>query len=140
MIAVDPRLTGPWYSHWQQLPDGVWVWKHFKPTEIACHGDGSIAIDSNALDRLEALRSTLDRPLIINSGYRAPWYNKKIGGEADSQHLLGKAFDIAALGVLRTQIIDAAKSCGFTGTGLYDNFVHVDIGPARSWDRRKETK
>ena len=33
-------------------------------------------------------------PIRINSGYRCPELNKAVGGEANSQHLLGEAADI----------------------------------------------
>ena len=33
-------------------------------------------------------------PIIINSGYRSPAVNKKVGGVSNSQHLLGQAADI----------------------------------------------
>ena len=37
---------------------------------------------------LEVLRSRAGAPIIINSGYRSPQLNKKIGGAANSNHLL----------------------------------------------------
>ena len=38
-------------------------------------------------------------PIIINSGYRSPQLNKKIGGVATSNHLTGCAVDIRVLGM-----------------------------------------
>ena len=38
------------------------------------------------------------RPLHINSGYRSPQLNKKVGGVAGSNHLTGCAVDIRVLG------------------------------------------
>ena len=43
---------------------------------------------------LEVLRSRAGAPIIINSGYRSPQLNKKIGGAANSNHLTGCAVDI----------------------------------------------
>ena len=43
---------------------------------------------------LEVLRSRAEQPIIINSGYRSPQLNKKIGGVPTSNHLTGCAVDI----------------------------------------------
>ena len=43
---------------------------------------------------LEALRERAGSPIIINSGYRSPQLNKKIGGVANSNHTTGCASDI----------------------------------------------
>ena len=38
-------------------------------------------------------------PIVINSGYRSPQLNKKIGGAAGSNHLTGCACDIRVSGI-----------------------------------------
>lgn len=43
---------------------------------------------------LEPLRTALDKPIIINSGYRCKELNKAVGGVPDSHHLQGLAADI----------------------------------------------
>ena len=43
---------------------------------------------------LEVLRKRYGKPIIINSGYRSPQLNKKIGGVPTSNHLTGCAVDI----------------------------------------------
>ncbi len=55
---------------------------------------------------LEALRSRYnakygdgDDPIRINSGYRSPQLNRKVGGAAGSNHLTGCAADIRVLGI-----------------------------------------
>ena len=49
---------------------------------------------------LQPLRDYLGEPVIINSGYRSPELNKKVGGEKESQHLKGEAADINCKGSL----------------------------------------
>lgn len=45
---------------------------------------------------LEPLRALLQRPLFINSGYRSPELNKRVGGVSNSQHMRGQAADVRA--------------------------------------------
>ena len=48
---------------------------------------------------LEVLRERYGKPIIINSGYRSPQLNRKIGGVATSNHLTGCAVDIRVTGM-----------------------------------------
>jgi hypothetical protein len=44
---------------------------------------------------LQPLRDHMDESIKVNSGYRSPDLNKKIGGSKSSQHCLGQAADIS---------------------------------------------
>lgn len=61
--------------------------------------------DSNALNNLNSLASLLDEiyrnigPFSVNSAYRSPAVNSKVGGASQSLHLEGKAADILPIGV-----------------------------------------
>ena len=57
----------------------------------------AIANLTNLTKWLEVLRKR--EPIRINSGYRSPQLNKKIGGVATSNHLTGCAVDIRVLGM-----------------------------------------
>lgn len=48
---------------------------------------------------LEVLRERYGKPIIINSGYRSPQLNRKIGGVKNSNHLTGCAVDIRVTGM-----------------------------------------
>ncbi|MDP9195224.1 MAG: D-Ala-D-Ala carboxypeptidase family metallohydrolase [Pseudomonadota bacterium] len=125
------------YAHWSQVPAAEWRWPNFTPKEIACRGTGAITIVPEALDKLQALRDTIGKPLIINSAYRSPSHNAKVGGSPQSKHLLGIAFDISLKGHDRYRLTHAAEEVGFMGIGQYPSFVHLDTRetPAR-WDKR----
>lgn len=43
---------------------------------------------------LDPLRQAYGKPIIVNSGYRAPLVNRAIGGVRNSQHCTGQAADI----------------------------------------------
>jgi uncharacterized protein YcbK (DUF882 family) len=80
--------------------------------------------------------------LTITSGYRAPEYNtglRRRGGLAAkaSLHQYGMAVDLVMQGVPSKRVWEMVKTIGFGGTGYYHGrTVHVDTGPARSWDEQ----
>lgn len=118
----------------------VKISKDFYLYEFQCR-DGSqlVKIDSNLVDKLQQLRDRLGVPLTINSGYRTPEYNKKIGGAEKSQHILGKAADVSITNIKLDieQIAAIADTIGFTGIGMYDTFIHLDVRSTPSkWDLR----
>lgn len=45
---------------------------------------------------LDPIREKWGAPIIVNSGYRCPLLNKKVGGVPTSQHVKGEAADITA--------------------------------------------
>ena len=47
-------------------------------------------------EMLERIRSTLNAPIIVTSGYRAQAVNKAVGGVTSSDHAQGHAADIVA--------------------------------------------
>lgn len=116
------------YDHWSQFPMEQWRWPNFSPQELACKGTGRLSIDFEALDKLQALRTQLGRPLIITSAYRSPEHNENVGGARNSFHMLGKAFDVRMENHDPVLFVAAARSIGFTGIGLYprSGFIHID--------------
>lgn len=80
--------------------------------------------------------------MTITSGYRSPEYNtgvRKRGGLAAkaSLHQYGMAADFVMDGVPSERVWHTVKSLGFGGAGYYHGrTVHVDVGPARSWDEK----
>lgn len=98
-------------------------------------------------NELQVLRDVLKQPININSAYRSPSHNRKVGGVKNSQHVKGTAVDIVVKGLSTEQLaykIDELISKGIMqqgGIGIYDTFVHYDIffdgKNKRRWDFRK---
>ena len=104
--------------------------RNFSHEELACPCCQGLDLDPKLLTRLQALRDILGYPLQINSGYRCPDHNAKIGGSKTSQHLLGKALDISTRpmsGAQKHQFLRQALALRFSGVGVYQTFIHIDV-------------
>lgn len=124
--------------------------KNFNLSEFSCK-DGSqtpLGVYYNLQKlaiQLQVLRDYIGKPIKINSGYRSPKYNAKIGGVKNSQHILGKAaditikgFDTGVIAYHLEQLISKGEILQ-GGIGIYNGFVHYDIGyngKRRRWDKR----
>ena len=105
---------------------------HFSEAELTCGcgcGRGSCFMDKEFLVKLETLRTALNEPIVITSGFRCYNYNisDKVGGALDSLHLVGKAVDIAVVSTdKRMRLVSLAIALGFRGIGLDAGFLHLD--------------
>ena len=108
---------------------------NFKVREFACK-DGSdvIFISDGLVQVLQAIRSHFGKPVTINSAYRTPAYNKKVGGETYSQHQYGTAADIVVSGVSPAEVAAYAETLliGTGGIGVYGTFTHIDVRKVKS--------
>jgi hypothetical protein len=131
-------MTTTYYENWRDVPERDWRWPHFSPAEIACRGTGQLKLHPAALDKLQALRDRLGKPLIIRSAYRSPEHNRAVGGAKASKHMDGTAFDIAMRNHDPAAFEAAAREVGFLGFGYYprSGFMHIDLGPARTWGEK----
>ena len=108
---------------------------HFRVNEFRCKdGSDPVCISRQLVAILEYVRSKFGKPVVINSGYRTPAYNKTIGGAEFSQHLYGRAADIVVEGVKPAEVYFSLceffpNCCGF---GFYSSFVHVDCRETKS--------
>ena len=105
---------------------------YFSEDELRCKGTDECSMNDSFMEKLINIRSELDRPMIINSGYRHPAHNSAIGGVKDSPHVFGRAVDIAAIGEVAYEIVRLAIKNGMTGIGgaqrgAHDRrFIHLD--------------
>lgn len=82
---------------------------------------------------LQPLRDAWSKPLAINSGYRCPEFNAKVGGVPTSQHVKGEAADVCPFGrnghgdiEMIRRLAATARDLGlpFDQMILYPSFVH----------------
>lgn len=107
-------------------------WPNFTSSEMACSHCGEVYHWPEFMDRLQRARVFAAKPFRINSAHRCSLHNARIGGAPLSQHLK-LAADIALTGHGPHVLYQVCKEAGFTGFGFYQTFLHIDLGPRRSW-------
>jgi hypothetical protein len=108
------------------------VWRQDRAVELA--------------DAFETIRAACGHvPLRVLSGYRTPEHNRRVGGARASQHVEGRALDLAPpkgwsvarfWGVIR----GLTEETWVNGLGRYPTFVHVDVRKSPRlvvWDGRR---
>ncbi|MEN3190490.1 MAG: D-Ala-D-Ala carboxypeptidase family metallohydrolase [Atribacterota bacterium] len=113
------------------------ITEYFSLYEFECPCCRRVMLSPDLLARLDHLRTVINRPIYINSGYRCKDENQRVGGVPSSYHLVGMAADIYAQNFLLSDLLIYVKELGFNGIGFYEkeNFLHVDIRPGerRIW-------
>lgn len=101
----------------------------FKRSEFACRcGCGFDTVDGELLEILKTLREHFNAPVKIQSGARCATHNKNVGGADNSQHVYGRAADIAVSGIAPSAVYAYLVSTypHSYGVGLYNSWVHID--------------
>lgn len=109
--------------------------KDFRVREFRCkNGADPIFVDTALVELLQKIRDHFGAPITINSAYRTPEYNKKVGGSTYSQHQYGKAADIVVKGVKPAEVAAYAEQLmpSYGGVGRYATFTHVDVRDEKS--------
>ena len=107
------------------------------------HRTGDVKrIAPQLVDLLYAMRRRLDtsKPFDVVSGYRSPATNAMLRRNSSrvaksSFHMEGMAIDVRVPGVEPRVLAQLARGMSAGGVGYYPrtNFVHLDVGPVRSW-------
>ena len=143
-VAFDNLHTGESVDcvYWEQgdyIPDVLDAVNNV----LRDHRTGDVyPIDPNLLDLLDAVSAatgTRGRFQVI-SGYRSPATNAMLHERSDevakkSLHTEGLAIDVRLADVDLYNLHAAALSLGRGGVGFYphSDFVHLDVGPVRTW-------
>jgi uncharacterized protein YcbK (DUF882 family) len=120
------------------IPEAMARVRHF----MRCRLTGREAeVPFKLLELLDTLQDRFGgRTVTVICGYRTPELNGALASHSgsvakNSLHMRGWAADIKIDGVRTSALRDAARSLLAGGVGYYpsDGFVHVDVGPVRSW-------
>lgn len=124
-----------------QASDTSALSKNFTRKDFKCPcGCTRQMVDSELVEKLQAIRDKLGKAIKVTSGYRCLSHNAAVGGSSGSKHRYGMAADWrlvdrsinpVALGIL-------AQAVGFGGIGIYWHsrgaFVHADTrGTKATW-------
>ena len=111
---------------------------------VPADSSGRVYLDLRLIAFLDFIQDHFnpEAVLTITSGYRSPAYNRSIRKKGAlaakaSLHQYGMAADLIMEGVPSRRIWQFVKKLGFGGAGYYHGqTVHLDVGPARSWDEK----
>ena len=131
----------------KQITEHFWFW------EARCKSGVDLPNEyiPNAVETAsvaELIRAVFKKPVHRVSWYRTPEHNEKIGGAKNSRHMYGGAIDIYIDGVSTEELARVADGIigNRGGVGIYDKFVHIDLGQPdmrgirRRWDERSEAR
>lgn len=127
----------------------TWLWKRSrKGITNHCPPRRLWANVARPLIVLDRVREELGAPMRITSAYRCPEYNRAVGGETQSYHLIFQALDVTcrlwnpasvaakvrSLRGQRFRLPDGASFVFRGGVGEYPGFVHIDTrGKDANW-------
>lgn len=121
--------------------------ENFNLAEFACKDGTPVPehLRSNVTllaENLQVLRNYLGEPVKLNSGYRTPAYNARVGGEDNSFHMKAMAADITVKSKTPAQLASIIERLIKTGDmmqggiGKYKGFVHYDVrGSHARWSQ-----
>lgn len=122
-----------------------WPWlPYFSFDEMASRDENGVLhadMKPRFMHRVMVFREAWNRPMTVNSAFRTPWWNRKIGSSDTSYHPQGLAGDFSVVGEDVHEFLTLAHRVGFVGIGVYVNaageirFVHLDMrrAPAAYW-------
>ncbi|MDD2316257.1 MAG: YcbK family protein [Desulfobacterales bacterium] len=125
-------------SHGKLDPKALKQLDHF----FRCHHNDRVShIDPRLYMLLDTVQTRLgvhDRTIQLVSGYRSPEYNRMLRSRSSrvakhSYHTKGMAADIQIEGVRLSDIKRTAMKIDAGGVGVYSEFIHLDVGPSRTW-------
>jgi len=93
------------------------LYANFTPEEMACRGTGTLIMDPDFLDRLQALRLECGFPFPVNRGYSTVEYDASLGGAG--VHPLGKAVDLEMYGERAYTASDVDSHLGREGVDSF---------------------
>lgn len=120
------------FMHYSKIPWNSQRWPNFTPSEFASPDNGQTPYWPEFYDRLQAARTAVGKPFKINSAHRSWRYNLSVGGAPMSEHKR-LAVDISLRGHNKFALRDTLRAAGFKGVGMYQTFLHVDLGRKRFW-------
>jgi hypothetical protein len=109
-------------------------YKNFNEAEFRCSHSNQAYMTIEFMEKLQAMRTELGRPMKINSGYRSPEHPIEKAKDRRGEHTYGCAADIQCSPGEAIEIVGLAIKHGFTRIGINQKgpyagrFIHVGLG------------
>ena len=139
-VSKNVIITKDNWDRWNgtdDIPPLLKRWTNFTPEELHCSHTEKMEIQITLLDALQELRTTLEEPLKITSGFRDKTHPAEMAKQkpGTGTHCMGMAVDIACSHGKAYRILAEAFEHGFCGIGIKQDgrvpsrFIHLDIAP-----------
>ncbi len=139
-LNTGEHLTAEYFQNGRYQLDALqaidWIMRDHRNDQVH-HIDRELLDLGFRLHRLTGAR----RPFELICGYRSPATNAAMiragrsGVARRSYHLFGQAIDLRLPGESLRTLCRTARAMRAGGVGYYprSNFIHVDVGPVRTW-------
>jgi len=90
---------------------------------------------------LEEVRSLLNKPILLNSGFRSKAVNDSVGSKNTSQHRIGCAADIRVPGMTPKQVVEAVIASDIGYDQIIEEFgswTHISVPDTAARPPRKQ--
>jgi uncharacterized protein YcbK (DUF882 family) len=90
---------------------------------------------------LEEVRSLLNKPILLNSGFRSKAVNDSVGSRDTSQHRIGCAADIRVPGMTPKQVVEAVIASNIGYDQIIEEFgswTHISVPDTAARPPRKQ--
>ena len=90
---------------------------------------------------LEEVRTLLNKPIMINSGFRSKAVNDSVGSRDSSQHRIGAAADIRVPGMTPKQVVEACIEANIGYDQIIEEFgswTHISVPNTTSEKPRRQ--
>jgi uncharacterized protein YcbK (DUF882 family) len=90
---------------------------------------------------LEEVRTLLNKPILINSGFRSKQVNDAVGSRDTSQHRIGCAADIRVSGMTPREVVEACIAANIGYDQIIEEFgswTHISVPNTASTAPRKQ--
>ena len=137
LVQYQKEQTSKVVSYNATTQGNLFLSPHFQVKEFKSPDSNTVKIDNRLIWVLERLFAELKcSKMIINSGYRTPSHDKKVGGNGSGYHTKGMAADIKAYdksGKIISAKIVCQKLCDYGdvfGVGyISETATHCDVRP-----------
>jgi uncharacterized protein YcbK (DUF882 family) len=90
---------------------------------------------------LEEVRALLNKPILLNSGFRSKAVNDSVGSRDSSQHRIGCAADIRVPGMTPKQVVEACIAANIGYDQIIEEFgswTHISVPNTASTAPRRQ--